>query len=389
MKLARIVVVDDDSGVLRSVERVLGRKYEVASTGSPQEAIQLTEDFEPDLAILDIRMPGMDGFELMGRLKSVRSDLDIILMTGSIHELDTQLIRAIREKAFYFLQKPFDREVLLTLVERCLELRKLDRQNRFHLMRVEKELSEARAFQRSLLPAEQGCVGGLAVFARYIPCSELGGDFYDYAEAGPTCATLIVADVSGHGVMAAMLTGIVKSAFHSASGAGYAPLEIVERISTGLQAFSVEQFVTVLCVRSSSAGAILEYVNAGHPPGILWRAGCPPTFLEATGPLISPAFPNFSWVQERLPTGERNQLLLFTDGIPEIEGDDGFLGLERLVREVKNDQKGGPELLDQILRSAREFSGGRRLQDDLTLLTANLSIGAVAKSSRGTKPAET
>jgi len=91
----------------------------------------------------------------------------------------------------------------------------------------------------------------------------LGGDFYDYAEAGPNCATFIVADVSGHGVMAAMLTGIVKSAFHSASVDAYAPLTIVERISTGLQAFSVEQFVTVLCVRSSSAGAILEYVNAG------------------------------------------------------------------------------------------------------------------------------
>src|SRR5262245_34791438 len=121
MKLARIVVVDDDSGVLRSVERVMGRNYEVSSNISPQEAILRTEHFVPDLAILDIRMPGMDGFELMGRLKAVRSDLYIILMTGSIHELDTQLIRAIREKAFYFLQKPFDREVLLTLVERCLE----------------------------------------------------------------------------------------------------------------------------------------------------------------------------------------------------------------------------------------------------------------------------
>lgn len=375
MRMARILVVDDDSGVLRSVERVLGHDYDVASTRSPQEAIHLTENFEPDLAILDIRMPEMDGFELMGRLKAARPDLDIILMTGSIYELDAQLIRAIREKAFYFLQKPFDREVLLTLVERCLELRKLDRQNRLHLMRLEKELAEARAFQRSLLPAEQGCVGGLAVSARYIPCSELGGDFYDYAEAGPDCATLIVADVSGHGVMAAMLTGIVKSAFHSASVDTYAPLAIVERISTGLQAFSVEQFVTVLCVRSSSAGGILEYVNAGHPPGILWRTGCLPTLLEATGPLISPAFPKSSWVQETLATEHQDRLLLFTDGIPETEGDQGFLGLDRLVREVQNDQREGPELLDQILRSAREFSGGRRLQDDLTLLTANLSAG--------------
>src|SRR3974377_2216290 len=125
MMPARILVVDDDSGVLRSVERVLSHDYQVACTRSPEEAALFAKQFEPDLAILDIRMPEMDGFELMSRLKESRRDLDIILMTGSIHEPDAQLVRAIREKAFYFLQKPFDREVLLTLVARCLELRRL------------------------------------------------------------------------------------------------------------------------------------------------------------------------------------------------------------------------------------------------------------------------
>jgi phosphoserine phosphatase RsbU/P len=385
MKLARILVVDDDSGVLRSVERVLGHDYQVMCTRSPQDVIELAESFEPDLAILDIRMPEMDGFEVMGRLKARKPDLDIILMTGSIHELDAQLIRAIREKAFYFLQKPFDREVLLTLVERCLELRKLDKQNRLHRMRLEKELADARAFQRGLLPAEQGYVGGLAVSARYIPCSELGGDFYDYAEAGPECATFIVADVSGHSAMAAMLTGIVKAAFHSAHVDAYAPLSIVGRISTGLQAFSAEQFVTVVCVRFSMGGSVLEYVNAGHPPGILWGTSRAPKLLAATGPLISPAFPEASWVQETLPTEHEDRLLLFTDGVEEMEGDQGFFGLERIVNEIKKGQSDGPGLLDQILRSAREFSGGRPLQDDLTLLTVNLSAGAIVSGPKISK----
>src|SRR4030095_13968571 len=118
--------------------------------------------------------------ELLGRLKAVRSDLDIILMTGSATETESKLIRSIRERAFYFIQKPFDREVLLTLVARCLELRKLAEENRRHVGRLEGELREARAFQKSLLPPESGKIDGLAIDARYLPSSELGGDFFDY-----------------------------------------------------------------------------------------------------------------------------------------------------------------------------------------------------------------
>ena len=73
-------------------------------------------------------------------------------MTGSLDDLDQKLIRAIRGRAFYFIQKPFDREVLRTLVERCIELRWRRLESRRHVDRLERELSEARAFQRGLLP---------------------------------------------------------------------------------------------------------------------------------------------------------------------------------------------------------------------------------------------
>jgi len=105
-------------------------------------------------------------------------------MTGSVRELDAQLTRALREKAFYFLQKPFDREVLQTLVGRCLDLRRLEKENQRHLKRLEQELAEARAFQQSMLPPEQGWVGGISIAARYQPSAELGGDFYDYVAVG-------------------------------------------------------------------------------------------------------------------------------------------------------------------------------------------------------------
>jgi sigma-B regulation protein RsbU (phosphoserine phosphatase) len=238
-------------------------------------------------------------------------------------------------------------------------------------MRLEQELAEARAFQQSLLPPERGQAGDLLVFARYWPCSELGGDFYDYATTGQGGATLLLADVSGHGATAAMLTGVVKSAFHSASIDGYEPLSVVRRVASGIRAFGYERFITLACVRISTAQPWLEYVNAGHPPGIVWGNGGTVNLLEATGPLISPAFPDSFWKQGTLRLERQDRLLLFSDGVEDSGGGEGFFGLERILHEVTRNPEGGDRLLDQILHSVRQFSAGRPIQDDLTLLTAN------------------
>jgi phosphoserine phosphatase RsbU/P len=294
MSLWRVLVVDDEAGMLRSVERVLGHNYQVASSLSAREAVQLTEMFKPGLAILDIQMPEMDGFQLMEELQTLDPELDVIFMTGTIHELDAKLVRAIRKDAFYFLQKPFDRGVLLSLVERCLELKRLDRCNRQHLMRMEKELADARAFQQSILAAAFANLGGISVFAHYIPCHELAGDFYDYIALPPDGAAIIVADVSGHGVSAAMLTGVVKSAFHSASSELYEPVCVAERIADGIRSFGNQHFITLICARVRNGS--LDFVNAGHPPGILSSANIAAALLGATGPIISPALKS-AWEQ--------------------------------------------------------------------------------------------
>src|SRR5436190_22478566 len=108
---ARILVVDDEAGMLRAVERVLGGLHQVIGTTSSRDALSLAAAFSPELALVDIRMPDLDGFELMTRLKARFPELDIILMTGSIDDLDEKLVKALRSPAFYFIQKPFDRDV--------------------------------------------------------------------------------------------------------------------------------------------------------------------------------------------------------------------------------------------------------------------------------------
>lgn len=370
MSLPRILVVDDEAGMLRSVERVLGRDYNVAGVRSPREAMGLAGNFKPDLAILDIQMPEMDGFQLMETLRALDPELDVIFMTGSVHEIDAKLIKAIRRDAFYFLQKPFDRGVLLTLVERCLELKRLARSNRDHLSRMEKELGDARAFQQSLLPAKSGKMGGVSIFAQYIPCSELAGDFYDYASLPPDGAAILVADVAGHGASAAMLTGIVKSAFHASGADLYEPACVVERVANGIRAFGDHHFITLISARVRKEW--LEFVNAGHPAGILSNGGAGPTLLESTGPIVSPAF-NFSWEQQTLRVKRgSDRLVLFTDAILEAESESEQYGIKRLAEEIRKGPADGKTLSEQILRSVRDFTAGRPANDDLTLVIADL-----------------
>jgi sigma-B regulation protein RsbU (phosphoserine phosphatase) len=363
----RILVVDDEAGMLRSVERVLSPSYQVVGTRSAREAVTLAGAFKPDLAILDVQMPDMDGFALMEELRALDPQVDVIFMTGSIHELDAKLIRAIRKDAFYFLQKPFDRGVILSLVDRCLELKALDHSNREHVLRLERELGDARAFQQSILAPRFGTVGGVSVFAQYAPCSELAGDFYDYVAVPSGGAVLLVADVSGHGASAAMLTGVVKSAFHSASGA-YEPICVVERVASGIRAFSAHHFITLICARVQHGS--LDFVNAGHPPGILLGAGHPAVLLEPTGPLISPALKG-TWEQRTIKVNHgSDRLVLFTDGITEAESESAEYGLDRLIEEVSKPLE-TRALSEQVLESVRRFAVGCP-NDDLTLVLADL-----------------
>jgi sigma-B regulation protein RsbU (phosphoserine phosphatase) len=315
-----ILVVDDEPAMVHTVRRILGRDYEVIGASSAPEALQLAPDAQPDLAILDIRMPDMDGFDLMSHLREQLPGLDVIFMTGVVNELDAQLIRAIRERAFYIIQKPFDREVLLTLVERALELRRLAELNRRHVQRLEDELAEARAFQRSLLPPDHASAGGCTVTARYVPCDALGGDFYEFAAPDRNHATVLVADASGHGTSAAMFTAVVKSAFRASQADGYAPLDVVQRIASGIRAFSNDRFVTAICARVHTDRGMVEYVNAGHPPGVVeGDAGGEVRYLQTTGPLISPAFPDAVWELGRVDVGPGDRIVLYSDGILETE----------------------------------------------------------------------
>jgi phosphoserine phosphatase RsbU/P len=372
----RILVVDDEPGMLRAVERVLSPHYELRTARLPSQALEAaaTESFA--LALLDIRMPEMDGFELMARLGALQPGIDVILMTGSTDERDARLVRAIREKAFFFLTKPFDREVLLTLVERCLELHRLDGLNRANVLRLERELRAARAFQQTLLPARASARGDIEIALHYEPLGELCGDFCDYVLGDDGSAATLLTDVSGHGAQAAMLTGMIKQVFHATGSDRFPPGQVLDRISGAIRLFPDDLYLSVVCVRVRPESNSVEYVNAGHPPGLLLRGADTLVRLESSVPPVHSAFNEWKSAPRTEAMAAGDLLLLYTDGLTEARNPDGDVfgdeRLERAARRIAARARDGkahaPELLAPLREELSAFMNGRGIEDDLTVV---------------------
>lgn len=372
MTRPRVLVVDDEPGVRHAVERVLENQCEVASCSGSRQALERAGDFRPDLAVIDVQLPEMDGFALLNRLKERLPELDVILMTGTLHEIDAKMARSVREKAFFFLQKPFERDLLLSVFDRWRELRELERQNREHTARLERDLRDAREFQRSLLPPASAVLNGIELHGRFHPCEEVAGDFYDYVATADGGVSLLVADVAGHGVAAAMLMGLIKTAFHTAHAEGHEPLAVVERVRQVLLSTEAERFVTMAVAKISPAERRLRHVSAGHPDAVLWSGDGELRELPPTGPLISSALPEASWEEKSIGMGPGEHLLLLTDGIEETRSEQDIYGRQRLYRAILARGEGGAGLLDGILNEVIRFRGQRPVDDDYTMLLASV-----------------
>ena len=365
-KPARVLVIDDDPGVLRAVTRILGTRYELATASSPAEALAVAPEFVPDLAILDIRMPAMDGFELMQRLKADQPDLDVIFMTGSMTEPDAHLIQAIRQGAFYFIQKPFDREVLQTLVERCLELRRLRAV-------ADRELNKLRWAQSRLMPQAAPGHPAFELAMRYRPFYFATGDYHDFFPQPDGALAVFAGDSSGHGPSACMLMATMRTLLYThpeIQGDAGEALSGLNRIFHGLT--PADLFMTAVYLVLRGDGMVSWAAAGQHPPLRVSATGeVAPLDLAPVGlPLgIEPA-EHYETVTWPIDPGER--LIVFTDGIIEATNRAGeMFGLSRVQKSLARLAGNSPNLealLDGLMDEVKQFMDGSDFEDDFTLL---------------------
>ncbi|HEY2292454.1 MAG TPA: SpoIIE family protein phosphatase [Thermoanaerobaculia bacterium] len=365
----RILVVDDDPGMRRTIVRILAPTYSVESVAGATEALDCLERSEFDLALVDVRLKEGDGYTLCHAIRARWPETDVILITGSISEPDEKLFRSLEEGAFYFLFKPFDRRVLRALVERCLRLQQERETKDRYAEALAGDLEKARLFQQSLLPRDPVAGEGWRIEGRLLSCDALGGDFY-LAQAVEGGLVFSVSDVVGHGVSAAMYAGMLRSTLDAARRRGVDPARVGREVLLGIDFFEAAAFATMVYALLLPDGR-LRYVNAGHPP-LLWLKadGGGIERLGATGPLLNRIFRDRPLPVEEVTLAPGDRLLAYTDGTFEARNPaDQELGPERLEEafaELRDRPPG--EAVDALMDLVMAHCGGRPVTDDVTVV---------------------
>jgi sigma-B regulation protein RsbU (phosphoserine phosphatase) len=234
------------------------------------------------------------------------------------------------------------------------------------LSEIQKELEVAKRMQLSILPAAFPDSDNFRVAARYVPMTSVAGDFYDFIVADDRQAGLLIADVSGHGVPAALIASMVKLAATSQRANAADPARLLAGMNAALCGNTQHQFVTAAYVHLDSISGSLQYSAAGHPPMLLLRDE---KVLEiAENGLMLAAFESATYTNAEQPLEPGDRLLLYTDGLIEASNAQGdFFGQEALSALLRQTGALAPSAAsDQIISAVQQWSAVQ--DDDLTVL---------------------
>ena len=245
---------------------------------------------------------------------------------------------------------------------------------------VEEQLAMARLVQFDLLPPGKLLTRDLEFAAQCVPAWQVGGDFYDAFETDDHQIALILGDVSGKGLSAALVMGVVQGAVHASSGTGPAANheQSAERLNQLLcMKTARERFVSLVWCYFDPIASVLGYINAGHLPPLLVRqtdgGGFEVQRLDDGGPVLG-VLPGATYRQTRVAIRPGDLLVVFSDGILEAANalDEEF-GEDRILDAVKENWAGSPtQICDAVLARVRTFLGKELPHDDQTLMVVRL-----------------
>jgi len=265
-----VLLVDDAPANIQIVNSILKDTYRIRVATNGAKALELAKGTPPpDLVLLDIVMPEMDGYEVCTRLKAAPEtrDIPVIFLTGQTETEDET--RGFEVGAVDYIHKPFSPAIVKARVHTHLVLRGIREQLARQLRTIKEELETARRIQLSILPREIPRIGGLDVAARYIPMTSVAGDFYDFIVVDEKRLGILVADVSGHGMPAALIASMLKIALAAQSVQARDPEAVLSGLNQALCGKFQGHHVTAAYALVDTEKNSICYAGAGHPPLLL------------------------------------------------------------------------------------------------------------------------
>jgi phosphoserine phosphatase RsbU/P len=325
-------------------------------------------------------MPGMDGFEVCTRLKAdpKTQDIPVIFLTGQT-EIEDET-RGFEVGGVDYIHKPFSPAVMKARVNTHLILRGMRQQLAAQLKTIRSELETARRIQMSILPQQMPKIAGLNIAARYIPMTEVAGDFYDFIVVDEKRLGTLVADVSGHGMPAALISSMLKIALAAQAPNASDPAAVLAGLNRALCGKFQGHFVTAAYHYIDTEAKTIRYAGAGHPPLILKERSSEDAKEALENGLFLGAFEHATYSALDLPFPEGTWAVLYTDGVPEMNNPNGEeFGVEHLKPFVAaNDGLAPDKVIDGLLAELARWSANAEAEDDLTILAIHFAGNAQA-----------
>jgi phosphoserine phosphatase RsbU/P len=369
-----VLVVDDAPANLQIVNSILREDYKVRIATSGAKALELVKAKPvPDLVLLDVMMPEMDGYEVCGILKATPEykDIPVIFLTGKTEAGDET--KGFEVGAVDYIHKPFLPAIVKARVHTHLVLREAREQLAQQLLSINRELETARQIQLSILPSETPKIKGLDIAARFFPMSSVAGDFYDFIIVDEQHVGILIADVTGHGLPAALIASMLQVSLAAQSAHASEPGRVLAGLNRALCGKFTRHFVTAAYLFVDMEKNSMSYGAAGHPPLLLWRESTGSASEICENGMLLGNLPDeiYSAVQVAVEPGDR--AVLYTDGILEsTDPSEEMFGGDRFRQLLEFDHDlGAGQLADSLLDGLSKWLGrprGEGQQDDITLL---------------------
>jgi serine phosphatase RsbU (regulator of sigma subunit) len=374
-----LLLVDDDPTNIKVVHAILEDDYEIRVATNGAKALELAKAKPmPALILLDVVMPGMDGYEVCGRLKASAEtrDIPVIFLTAKSEVADE--IRGFKVGAVDYIHKPFSPPIVRSRVCTHILLRDSRQQLARQLADINSELEMARQIQLAILPSGIPKTKGLEIAARYLPMTSVAGDFYDFIIVDEKHVGILVADVTGHGLSAALIASMLQVSLAAQSFHACDPGRVLTGLNRALCGKFRSHFVTAAYIFVDMEKRSISYAGAGHPPLLMWRTSTGSTSEVEENGLLLGHFPDETYSVAHLPVGPGDKAILYTDGILETQNpSEEMFGIDVFRRFLdSNHTLGANEFVDSLLEVLSRWSGnpkGHGQQDDVTVLAIDFT----------------
>ena len=391
----KILIVDDERLNINVLHDLLKTDYKIMAAISGKQALKAVESGSPpDLILLDIMMPEMDGYEVCRRLKENEKTRDIPVIFVTAMGQTSDETRGLELGAADYLTKPISPPIVQARVLTQLNLKKQrDELNEAYRLiesqkaRMEDELSVGRDIQMSMVPQlfpPYPDRNEFSLHAKLFPAREVGGDFYDYFFIDDDHLCLCIGDVAGKGVPAALFMAVTRTLMKARASEDNSTASIMTRVNDELSRDNkMFMFVTIFISILEISSGELTFTNAGHNPSFICRSNGDIERLDTLHGPVAAASPELAYKESVTHLQKDDLLFIYTDGVPEARNlEKEFFEEKRLAQLLGEQQyENAAAAVDHIFDEVKSFEGDAEQFDDITLLALKYLVDSTTDST--------